>query len=299
MFAGPILHREALTLPRQVRHYLLRSGYQLALFVLMYTAGQTTFFRQSVSTIGEIARFGSLIFALFAVTQLALVLFFAPLLAASRIAQEKDRQTLILLLMTDLRDREMVLGRLLASLLSVAVLIGLSAPVLTLVMLLGGVSIQQVGWLLALTLAAGLAAGSWGTLVAFWREKTFQTLAISVIGIMLFIGLIELLAALSPPAIGSAFTYGNPFRGLALVLDPMGMQPHLANGSVGAGAYVVTLLVLAGVLDLIATVRLRVWNPPRIAYDSATLNPDKSSAPSRIRTIWNTPVIWREICTRA
>ena len=70
--------------------------------------------------------------------QLALVLFFAPLFAASRVAQEKDRQTLVLLLMTDLRDRELVIGKLLASLLPVGMLLAASAPVFALVTVAGG-----------------------------------------------------------------------------------------------------------------------------------------------------------------
>src|SRR5207248_9541523 len=123
--------------PRQARHFILRSGYVLGLFVLLYTASQATFGWQEVSSIGEIARFGSLLFQLFSLVQLALVLFFAPLFAASRIAQEKDRQTLVLLLMTDLADRELVLGKLLASLLPVGMLLAASAPVFTLVSVLG------------------------------------------------------------------------------------------------------------------------------------------------------------------
>ena len=115
MLAGPIFSRDVLTSPRQGRHFVLRAGYVLALFVLMYTASQATFGWQQVSSLGETARFGSLVFQLFSVVQLALVLFFAPLFAASRVSQEKDRQTLVLLLMTDLSDRELVFGKLLAT----------------------------------------------------------------------------------------------------------------------------------------------------------------------------------------
>ena len=52
--------------------------------------------------------------------ELALFLFFAALSAASTVAQEKDRRTFILLLMTDLRNDEIVLGKLLGSLLPIA-----------------------------------------------------------------------------------------------------------------------------------------------------------------------------------
>src|SRR5262245_7537488 len=165
LLAGPLFSREVLTSPRQARHFVLRAGYVLGLFVLMYTAAQATFGWQQVSNIGEAARFGNLLFQLFSMLQLALVLFFAPLFAATRVAQEKDRQTLVLLLMTDLRNRELVTGKLLASLLPVAALLAASAPVFALVYILGGVSLEQIAWSLALCAATALAAGCWGSLV--------------------------------------------------------------------------------------------------------------------------------------
>lgn len=117
MLAGPIFNRELITAPRKTSHFLLRAGYVAALFVLMYTTRQTTIGFQEVRNIGDIARFGGLVFQVFSLVQLSLVMFFALLLTAGNIAQEKDRRTLILLLMTDLRSREMVLGKLGASLL--------------------------------------------------------------------------------------------------------------------------------------------------------------------------------------
>ena len=212
MFAGPIFSREALTSPRQLRHFLIRSGYVAALFVLMYTAGQAMFGWQQVRSIGDVARFGSLVFQIFSLVQLSLVLFFALLFGASGVAQEKDRGTLILLLMTDMRNHELVLGKLFAGLLMVMVLILASVPVLFLVLLLGGVGIDQVLWSLAICAASAVTAGSWGLLVAYWREKTFQTLAISVLGFVILLGVVEgLVTGLnSLPASSMGAHWGGP-----------------------------------------------------------------------------------------
>jgi ABC-type transport system involved in multi-copper enzyme maturation permease subunit len=122
LLAGPIFSREALTLPRQLKHYLVRSGYIGVFFILLYTAGQTTFGFQDVRGIGALASFGGLAFQIMAFVQLSLVLFFSLLFTVGNIAQEKDRQTLILLLMTDLTNREIVLGKLFSSLLQVGTL---------------------------------------------------------------------------------------------------------------------------------------------------------------------------------
>jgi hypothetical protein len=300
LLAGPIFSREVLTAPRQVQHFVLRAGYVLALFVLMYTASQATFGWQQVSSLGDTARFGGLVFQLFSIVQLALVLFFAPLFAASRVAQEKDRQTLVLLLMTDLGDRELVIGKLLASLLPVATLLTASAPVFALILILGGVSLAQIGWSLAICGSAALAAGSWGSLVAFWREKTFQTLAISVLGMALLLGTVEAAVAIlgSGSRVGEWVGYCDPFRGMLLVLDPLSTETGTQAATVHALPYVVSMVLIAVVANVVAINRLRIWNPSRSFAD-----PQKevaaSATRSATRTIWSNPIVWREICTRA
>ena len=150
MLAGPIFSREALTAPRQLRHFLMRSGFLAALFVLMYTIRQATIGFQDTQNIGDEARFGALVFQVFSFVELALVMFFALLFSASNIAQEKDRRTLILLLMTDLRDREMVAGKLGAGLLTVTILLATTIPAYCFVYMLGGVSLDQIVWSIAI-----------------------------------------------------------------------------------------------------------------------------------------------------
>ena len=305
MLAGPIFSREALTSPRQLRHYLIRSGYVVALLLLIYTAGLATFGWQEVRNLGDIARFGSLVFQLLSMVQMTLVLFFALLFAAGNVAQEKDRRTLILLLMTDLRDRELVLGKLLASLLIVAVLVAASAPVFLFVHFLGGVSLDQIGWSLAICASAALAAGSWGSLVAYWREKTFQTLAISVLGTVSFIGIVEAFIGLTGGNSAVAAWLGllDPFRALVGVVAPLASQAEETMAAGSALNSVLTMLGLAVVLNVFTITRLRAWNPSRAIFipiipkdeDQA----DVKSKKVRRREIWNNPVIWREICTQA
>ncbi|MCA9018282.1 MAG: ABC transporter permease, partial [Planctomycetaceae bacterium] len=178
-----------MTSPRQIRHYLIRSGYVAAIFILIFTAGQTILGTQQIqtTTIGEFARLGNLIFQMIAFLQLLLVLFFTLLFSASSIAQEKDRGTLILLLMTELKDRELVSGKTQSSLLVVYVLLAASIPVFVFLYLLGGIELSQILWTELLCLMTVFATGSWAGLVAFWREKTFQTLAISVLGMVVFL----------------------------------------------------------------------------------------------------------------
>jgi len=171
VLAGPIFVREALTAPRRPRHYLMRSGFVAGLLILFYTIRQATIGFQDVLFAGDVAAFSSLVFQVFSVLQLTLGMFFATLFTASSIAQEKDRQTLILLLMTDMRSHELALGKLTASILVVAVLLTASLPVACSLRLLGGVTWPQILWASAIVGSVTLAAGAWGGLVAFWKEN--------------------------------------------------------------------------------------------------------------------------------
>ena len=302
MFAGPLFTREALTTPRQWRHFLLRSGYVAAFAVLLYTAGQATFGFQKVRNVGDIARFGSYVFSLAAFLQLSLVIAAALLFSANTVAQEKDRRTLILLLMTDLRSRELVLGKLLGSLLPVVTLIAVSLPVLCFIRLLGGVTLSQVLWLEALCIAAALAAGSWGTLVAYWRDKTFQTLAVTVLGAVLFLGVVELIGGLLgiDSGLGRWIAVLNPYRALGELLHPLARHPDVARPTISAWEPVTALLLLTLGLTGVTTWKVRIWNPSRFVYEQVREAAEaEQQTRQRHRAIWSNPVIWREICTLA
>ena len=72
-------------------------------------------------------------------TQLTLVLLAAPAATAGAICLDRSRGTLTHLLVTDLTDREIVLGKLAARLAPILVLVAATLPVMELLTLLGGV----------------------------------------------------------------------------------------------------------------------------------------------------------------
>ena len=173
-------------------------------------------------------------------------------------------------------------------------------PVFVIVHLLGGVSLTQIGSAIAIAGAAGFAAGSWGSLVAFWREKTFQTLAISLIGIVLFLGLTEALVAVTGGTSNIGFVIGsiNPFRAMLRVLDPL----NDAGGYSFVTAAMISAmsLILLGLAIVVATIlRVRIWNPSRTLGDLATLDENDRGVVRPPRVVWQNPVIWREMMTKA
>ena len=182
---GPIFLREWITVPRRGSHYLTRTAYLGGLWVIAVTAWLATLGWSRTATLGETARLGTFLFQMLGYVQLALILFFSALSCASAISREKDRRTFILLLMTDLRDYEIVLGKIMGSLLPMIVFQSVAIPFLVLLVLLGGVGFEQVFQLCVVLFGTAIAAGSLGALVALWRERTFQSLALTVLILLL------------------------------------------------------------------------------------------------------------------
>ena len=76
-----------------------------------------------------------------------MLLFIMPALTASSISGERERQTLELMLTTTMEPRDMVLGKLASSLVTMLVLAVSALPVQALVFVYGGVTLQDIGML--------------------------------------------------------------------------------------------------------------------------------------------------------
>ena len=324
MLAGPIFTREAVVSPRRPRLFILRTVYGIALLVLISTAWMIIAGTQVVRNISDMARFGAILFQILAPLQMALLMFMSAIQAASNVSVEKDRQTLVLLLMTRLRNSELVLGKLFASLLSILSLLLTSAPILMMIVLFGGTSFQQVGWTLAVTLTTCLLAGSLGTMIGFWREKTFQSLALVLLVTALWIGIWESLGQFEVN-LGSATTqqlstWFSPIQAILAASRPEVVQ----NWSTQVAPYLATSLALSVLVAGWAILRVRVWNPSREAratqfvaefsdvniYGETTKAAEEKvqrdlaiaaakKAHQKSREVWNNPVLWREMKTWA
>ena len=132
--------------------------------------------------------------------------------------------------MTNLSNAELVLGKLLASLLSVLVALLAALPVFMLAALLGGVSYGQIARALAVTLATVLVCGSLGSLLALWREKTFQALAMTVLGLVLWLAVGEIVAS---GALGESFYIGFGSGRLSCQALAAGLQPLAGDSRSG------------------------------------------------------------------
>ena len=216
MIVGPVFTREAVTAPRRLRLFAVRTLAVATLLGLALTAWQILVGTQKIHNPGDLARFGSAVFQVLAPLQLAVAVFFSALLAAAAVAQEKDRKTLLLLLITRLSNSELVLGKLLASLLTILVTLASTSAFFMLLSLTGGIGFWQIARVTAVTVAGAAVAGSLGSTIALWREKTFQALAMTVLAIVLWLVGWEIIAT---GALGE--TIGSmPSRQIAAAMSP-------------------------------------------------------------------------------
>jgi ABC-type transport system involved in multi-copper enzyme maturation permease subunit len=137
---NPVLQRELLVNLRTARAFVLLWLYQMLLAALVYFAWPQDV-RLDLTTNPAAAR--NLV-DLFFFGQYLLASLMAPSFAASAITGEKERLTYEMLLASPLRPAAIVIGKLVASLAHLAVLIFTSLPIVMLCLPLGGVSLYEL-----------------------------------------------------------------------------------------------------------------------------------------------------------
>ncbi len=306
---GPIFVRELTTVPRKKSHYASRAALVGLLLVLGVTVWQAMVGFDREASLGETARFGQIIFQLSVFVELVLVMFFAALSAASAVSQEKDRRTFVLLLLTDMADYEIVLGKLVGALLPITALLLASVPVLSLFLLLGGIDPSQVIQAAVVLLTTAYAAGSLGGLVALWRERTFEALALATLFLVLYLCLSQAVGFFAPAGVQP---WVDPWAAMTTVIYPT------PNGGWFAPAYGygLVMFVLCVLSNAVGIWKLRKWNPsgePIIQREKTADDPEANmtpeqlaeyrakahAAPGAVRGVWDNPILWREVKTLA
>ena len=193
--------------------------------------------------------------------------------------------------------------------------------------LFGGVSFDQIARVFAVTLATVVAAGSLGSIVALWREKTFQTLALTVLALVFWLAAGEALAA---GVLGERLARhrgrrvgrrlqslaGDPGRHAAADRDPR--RPALGRprdqsllavrGRAGHRAQRDGHPVGARLESVARSAQRHAGGrrarehlgPDRRADRIAPRRRDRCTRPpAKIAQVWDNPILWREIATWA
>jgi ABC-type transport system involved in multi-copper enzyme maturation permease subunit len=285
---GAVFEREVKTVPRNRGLAIARAVYAGTLLAIIATCWLVITGTQSITTAGDTARFGATLLRILAPLQLALAMLAAAMTSAVSVSAEKDRRTLELLLVSRLTDAQLVFGKLAGSLVRVLLLVLSAVPMFALAGLFGGVTPEQLARVFVVTVAASLAAASIATTVAFWKETTFQTLAITAFALVAWIAAGEIAAGTAGPAAAAAV---SPPRALFAALGPQGGQTYLPFLATTAG--------VIGIANLIGVSQVRRWN---VAAGRRREQPETAGAAlprTESRVVWENPILWREICTKA
>ncbi|HEX4130316.1 MAG TPA: ABC transporter permease subunit [Pirellulales bacterium] len=308
---GPILGRETVTAARSGRLHVARGVYVGMLVVLASTAWQMLTGTQIVRGVGDVARFGSAVFQVLAPVQLVLVSFGAAVWSVLAVAHEKDRRTLLLLLTTRLGGGQMMAGKWLASA-AIVLSIWLAAlPFLMLCTLLGGVGYEQLARTQVVTVASILCSAALGTLLAYWREKTFQSLALAVVMLIAWTVAWELLArtehSLGALTLDEWAALASPWHALDHAANPLVNATH-AEDDLSVAGFCLVSAALSAAMVAAGGMRLRAWNTtsevrqPGEGSAAATQSSTAAAAElgaRRERAMWDNPILWREIRTWA
>ncbi len=311
---GPVFNREAIVAPKRSKTYLARSIYVLSLLVLLCTGYLVLAGTRALSSAADLSRFGSGMFGLLAMLQLVVLSCQAAVGAASSVAQEKDRRTLLLLLMTQLTGREVVAGKLGASLLGPLSLQLAALPLFLALPLFGGVSVLQVASVYGVTLATVTLAATVGTVVGLWREKTFQAIAITVLLLLLYVVACEIVVGMSIEPLSRWATNLSPITAIGAALSPFAASTSLLNSL--PVMYSLVTLGLSILVTVFGIAKVRVWNPsrelrikapePETGEEALAIAAGGDTGPAAVtwkarppKSVWENPILWREVCTWA
>ena len=181
---GPVFVYESITAARRWQHFAMRSGTVSLMLLSMSLLGFLLFGQLSGSQFGSttnvplkfLAGLGSYFYYAIAGVQITLVLLAAPAATAGAICLDRARGALTHLFVTDLSDREIVLGKLGAKLVPVFGIIAAAIPVLSLASLLGGIIPEALVSLTVVSMTLAVFACALALAVSVRATKSHEVL---------------------------------------------------------------------------------------------------------------------------
>ncbi|MED1789383.1 MULTISPECIES: ABC transporter permease [Brevibacillus] len=166
-FGNPLISKELRERFRSKRSIWILFSY-LMVFGAVLLGYLTIMEKTNTFFLGE----GDDLFLAMSALHYALICFIAPALAAGTISGERERQTLNILLTTQLSPRRIILSKLVTSLSFMFLLIMASLPLYSFVFLYGGVSPSQIFSIILFFAINILFFGSLGIFCSTWVKRT-------------------------------------------------------------------------------------------------------------------------------
>lgn len=128
------------------------------------------------------------IYIIMAYIEFFLLLLIVPGLTAGSIAGERERQTLDVLLVTNMRPWQIVLGKIESSIAMVGLLVICSLPIVSLVFVFGGIRIIELLFLIGLLILEAVFLGSIGILFSTMLKKTTAATVVTYATLLVIVG---------------------------------------------------------------------------------------------------------------
>ena len=212
---GPVLFYDLMRSGRRGRFVLVRFLYCsilfLALMWVFFIFAMERRYNPRDNDVTHMARMADSFFYTFITLQLLVVVVLTPAYTAGAIADEKDRHTLEYLLATDLRNREIVLSKLVSRMANLSFMLLAGLPILSLMQFLGGVDpgLVLAGFAATALTMASLAALS--ILMSVYCNKPRDAIALTYLTALGYITI--------PWVVGEILKFAAPlFVGIPLAL---------------------------------------------------------------------------------
>jgi ABC-type transport system involved in multi-copper enzyme maturation permease subunit len=181
---NPILDKELIVNSRSIKFSIFVAVYNLVLMLIALS----TFSMVTSVQVGRIDYQQVMgIFPTIALIQCLIISIAIPILTASSIAGERERQTLDVLLTTPVKPVQIVWGKIFSSMVTVLMYLLCSMPIMSLAFIFGGMSWISIIKFIFLVLIASLLAGSIGVFTSSVTKKTIASIIISLIILGVFI----------------------------------------------------------------------------------------------------------------
>lgn len=139
-----VFSKELVTIARSKGHYFARAFFLGLLTAVIWASWQMISGQLGGAAGADLAYFGHELFIYFSIAQIAIVILMVPALTAPIVAAEKERDTLSLLLMTNLGNRHILLDKLLSRLAVLGLLLLAVLPLLLCMLAFGGIELEQI-----------------------------------------------------------------------------------------------------------------------------------------------------------
>ena len=308
---GPIFDKELRVSSRRKRNYVMRAVYVLLLTAFVTMAWFSTFFGPSSASIGykasRMAEVGRAVIMTITWFQFIVAQLAAILMLSNAISDEIRRGTLDVLLTTPINSFQIVMGKLLGSLLQVTLLLAASLPLLAIVRIFGGMHWDYVVSSLAITLTAMILAGSVTMFLSVRLHRPYIVIITMIVFLVVAYGLgIFVWTGL--------FSSNNLITRIMLHTNPFAAMFHISGTAlrgVGAAAAfswpVHCLIMLGGSLVFVGASVVKTREAATRRFFDRTKNKTGSlwrrvfswTRPLKrsggLRQIKGSPIIWKEL----